>query len=399
MTDNTFPLMPVHKAKRYTVERAIIESKQGDKMRYLILDDGVPATTINKHLLIKQEKQAHPSSSSAYNLCQFLNAMKTLNIGLSDVTLSTIYDYLHNYFVKGGKSHQTIMSYIYDVSALYESLALRNYPIDTSLLRPVYDDSSGPRVKRNRKDKFLTNISLLKSEFMRKKNRDMRPTYTKWYSGAEIEAIAAELPLVHRCIFLDTIFTGHRIDSALSLTLDTVSLKRHEVYPTRSKTGKTHISAIPTHLVNLMQTYLYEERRKILESTGSISLYFFLNSKGEPVKYSAYYIALKRAGERAAAKNPHLSIENLHTHAGRSTFAAVLRSFQLDQRRQGKVTFSDADFCALMDWKSLSSLENYDITTRAQEVSPLLKDFYAQYLPIADATSSRPILTNVTKEV
>ena len=49
-------------------------------------------------------------------------------------------------------------------------------------------------------------------------------TYTKWYSAEQIRAISDELPLTYRCIFLDTVYTGHRIDSALSLTLDTVFL-------------------------------------------------------------------------------------------------------------------------------------------------------------------------------
>jgi len=67
----------------------------------------------------------------------------------------------------------------------------------------------------------------------------------------------------------------------------------------------------------------------------------------------------------------------------------VLRSYQLEQRRQGKATLTDTDFCNLMDWKSLASLEHYDITTRTQEVSPLLSDFYAQYMNFAEINRSQ----------
>jgi integrase len=165
-------------------------------------------------------------------------------------------------------------------------------------------------------------------------------------------------------------------------------MRERLIKPTRTKTGKKHISMMPPVLADMMQSYLIEVRRKIVDSTGSVSNYFFLGRDGLPVTYAAYDSALKTAGEKALVKNPRLSIENLHTHAGRSTFAAVLRSYQLEQRRQGKVTLTDTDFCNLMDWKSLASLEHYDITTRAQEVSPLLKDFYAQYMNFAEINRS-----------
>jgi len=374
--------------ERYTVERAIVEAKGIDKKRYLVLDDGVPATAINQHLLIKQEHQAQPNSTSAYNLRLFLNAMDEASIEFTDVTMNAIYNYLCYVYVEEEKTYKTICAYIYDIASLYESLALRNYPLDKSLFRPFSNEASGPRVIRNCRDNPLTMISKLRKEFLPKKTDDVRISYTKWYSIDEIDAIAAELTLLYRCIFYDTIFTGHRIDSALSITLDTINTKDWLIKPTRTKTGKIHISMIPPVMAEMMQSYLIEVRRKIVDSTGSVSNYFFLGRDGLPVTYGAYYMALKVAGEKASVKNPSLSIENLHTHAGRSTFAAVLRSYQLEQRRQGKATLTDTDFCNLMDWKSLASLENYDITTRAQEVSPLLKDFYSKYMNFANLNHS-----------
>lgn len=375
--------------RRYTVERAIVEAKGSDKKRYLVLDDGVPATPINQHLLIKQERQAKPCSTPAYNLCLFLNAIDEAGIEFTDVTMSAIYNYICDVYVDEGKTYQSISAYIYDISCLYESLALRNYPLDKSLYRPVSDDASRPRVIRNRRDNSLTMVTKLRKEFLPKESDDVRISYTKWYNTDEIVAIAAELSLLYRCIFYDTIFTGHRISSALSATLDTINIKERLIEPTRTKTGKKHISMMPPVLADMMQSYLIEERRKIVDSTGSVSNYFFLGRDGLPVTYGAYDAALKKAGKKISAKNPSLSIENLHTHAGRSTFAAVLRSYQLEQRRQGKATLTDTDFCNLMDWKSLASLEHYDITTRTQEVSPLLSDFYAQYMNFAEINRSQ----------
>lgn len=383
--DRNIALLSSGKEKRrYTVERAIVEAKGSDKERFLVLDDGVPATAINKHLLIKQESQAHPSSTPAYNLCLFLNAMDEVGIEFTDVAMDSIHTYICDVYVEEGKTYQSIRAYIYDIANLYESLAVRSYPLDRSLYRPVSDEASGPRVKRSRRNDPLTMIGKLQNEFLPKKTDDVRISYTKWYSTDEIEAISAELTLLYRCIFFDTIFTGHRIDSALSITLDTVNMKEREVNPTRTKTGRKHISMMPPVLSEMMQSYLIEVRRKIVDSTGSPSNYFFLGRDGLPVTYAAYNAALKTAGEKASSKNSSLSIENLRTHAGRSTFAAVIRSYQLEQRRQGKTTLTDSDFCNLMDWKSLANLENFDITTRAQEVSPLLKDYYAQYMDFAD---------------
>lgn len=207
-------------------------------------------------------------------------------------------------------------------------------------------------------------------------------TYTKWYSAEEIEAISEQLSLTYRCIFLDTIYTGHRIDSALSLTLDSVDLYHAHVTPTRTKTGKKHTSLIPQTLVIDFQTYLMDVRSQIATDSN----YFFVGSNGKPITYGAYRSALKSA--RIKVNNKYgWNIEALHSHAGRSTFAAALRSYQLDQRRKGIPTFSDVDFCNLMDWKSLDSLEHYDLVNRVQEVAPMLHDFYENYDALISANN------------
>lgn len=169
-------------------------------------------------------------------------------------------------------------------------------------------------------------------------------------------------------------YTGHRIDSALSLTIDTVDLYNAQVTPTRTKTGKKHTSLIPPELVNDFQSYLLDVRNKI----DTDSEYFFVGGSGKPVTYGAYRSALESARIKVNKKYDW-NIKALHTHAGRSTFAAALRSYQLEQRRKGVPTFSDVDFCNLMDWKSLESLKHYDLVNRVQDVAPMLIDFYKDY--------------------
>lgn len=124
-------------------------------------------------------------------------------------------------------------------------------------------------------------------------------------------------------------------------------------------------------------------RRKI----DTNSEYFFVGSSGKPVTYGSYRSALESARMKVNKKYGW-DIKALHTHAGRSTFAAALRSYQLEQRRKGVPTFSDVDFCNLMDWKSLESLKHYDLVNRVQDVEPILIDFYKKYNIISSENNS-----------
>lgn len=186
------------------------------------------------------------------------------------------------------------------------------------------------RIKYNRKDPSLTMISALRKEFLSKEVSN-DSVYTKWYSDEELEAISAELLLVHRCIFWDTVFTVHRVDSALSITMETIDLRKRRVSPTRTKTGQSYVSVVPQYLADMIETYIIEERSKVVSRTGSSCKYLFLNRDGNPVPYALYNAALKRAGEQVRLKNTSLNLQNVHTHAGRSTFAAVLRTYGVHQ--------------------------------------------------------------------
>ena len=93
------------------------------------------------------------------------------------------------------------------------------------------------------------------------------------------------------------------------------------------------------------------------------------------VTYAAYRAALQTAAKKVRATHPELGLTDVHTHAGRSTYAAALRSYQKSQQAKGILTFTDDDFCKLMDWSSMQCLDNYDILTRTQDLSPLVENF------------------------
>lgn len=370
---------------RYTVERAILPSDDtGDRRCYLILDEGIPYAEINRHLLHAQSGQARPVSTNAYYLCGFLNYLDHNGLSVGTMTRNDIYLYLSHERLAHSKKYTTLRSTLSAIASLCESLARRNIPLDQSLyLRTPHS----VRVKRSKRT-YITNVWDLITEFRPGRGEKVHSTYTKWYSPEEILAISDELAPTYRCIFWCTVLLGYRVDSALSVTMSTISLAKGLIEPTRSKTNRTHVSPMAPMLREMIGTYIVDVRSEIVSKTGSTSPYLFLSRKGTPVTYAAYRSALIRAGERAKAKNPELSLHALHTHAGRSTFAATLRSYQLACRRKGLKTFSDDDFCTLMDWSSTQCLPHYDLVTRAQEVSPLLVDFFQQYFDIASANRS-----------
>ena len=122
--------------------------------------------------------------------------------------------------------------------------------------------------------------------------------------------------------------------------------------------------------------------------------WLFLSLRGAQMSYHAYNNALKRAAEKVREKHPELQLSEVHTHAGRSTFAAALRTHQLECRRRGEETFSDADFVTLMDWADMKCLDAYDRATRIQDISPLFDKFYGA----AFGTISTPVEKSISKD-
>ena len=379
-----FPTEPIHESVEidsdasqpvYTVEYALTETDP-DKKIYIILENGIPAKRVNKELIMSQKRRHRNVSSDAYYLCRFLNAMQSDNNTLETVTFDYIDGFLTNLYVEEGASYSVICAYIRVIINLFESLAIRNVQLDPSLLK-----YKGNQIVVRTKDSHITTLPQLKKAFPKRTSEcfQSKSIYTKWYTKEQIAAISSAFPLVDRCIFLDTIFTGHRIDSALSLQLEDFNPIKQTVFAKHTKTHKTHIAPIPDSLVSLINTYIIEERSRIVERTGSTSSALFLNRDGSPRSYAAFYASMKRVEQQLKETRPDLGITSLHTHAGRSTFLASIRSFQLEQRRLGKPTYTDADILTLMDWKTMSSLENYDLLTRAFDVLPFQQSFISPH--------------------
>lgn len=368
--------------KRYTVHHAHLPNVDGTQACYLILDDRLPAVEINKALIVKDKEYARPSSTDHYYLCRFLNYLDDAGVGYLEAKMEQIHQFLVHIYSYENVSYGTLKKHIDVIGKLYETMAIIGKPLDPSLYIPM--KGSTPKVIRNKKKEPLTKVWYLKNMFKPKKNMAWQ-TYTKWYTFEQVNAIAEELSLVHRCIFLITVYLGYRCSSALSIKLSGVDLRKRQIQPTHSKTGQTHISLMPEELVLLIRSYIGNERSR---NPGNSSEWLFLNNRGGQMAYGSYYSALKRAADKVCKKYPELELGSVHTHAGRSTFAAALRSYQLRERRLGRESLSDEDFCILMDWTSLQCLKNYDLATRIQEVSPLMEGFYREYKQILAETNS-----------
>jgi len=355
---------------RFSVTTAIFEETKAhpEYRLHLILDAGIPDVPVNQILLLKShrnQRQNDPvreATSHLYQWAVFANYLwDESNIYYMNATSADILNFLYFLSVEEGLHNSNIKSYVNTISKVYESLAIKNYSLDKSLFRPLPEMalSGGLRTKRH----SLTYISQMAKLLPRESNLSCSmPSYCKWYTSQQIDALYKNLRLDYACIFLISVYTGMRASSVLSLRLDSFNAKNQTLAEKRSKTGQIHTCTIPASLSSKLTTYIVEMRSLYMSS----SEFMFVQKNGSTISYNAYRKALATAAQKAGFNEP------VHTHAGRSTFLANLRSYQLRERRLGHETFSDADICLLMDWTSLQCLYNYDLLTRIQEVSPLM---------------------------
>lgn len=129
---------------RYTVDYARYPHGKNNsietRMR-LIFDDGLPATELNRHLVMAQFNRSKPLGTTVYQLCIYLNYLDLHGLEAVDATMDIIYNFLCELYVDGlsyagdgtPKSYSTICDYVETLSKLYDALSLRGYQLDESL--------------------------------------------------------------------------------------------------------------------------------------------------------------------------------------------------------------------------------------------------------------------------
>lgn len=286
---------------RFKVKKFLYPCGANDERKEmnLIIDEHFADAEINRHLVLAQMDKGKPISTPIYYLCIYLNYLDEHGLEAVDVKMSDIQDFLQEIYIDGlpyagkGKpcSYAVIQDYIEALSKLYDNLTLRGYKMDESLYTRSQMMMLAPTKTRKKahvlgRNEHLTMVHYLTYMFSPNQNDVPKSAYVKWYSAEQINAIADALPLVYRCIFLDTVYVGHRVGGALSLTLDSVDLYNGTVTPTKSKTGKIHTSYIPAPLIEDMRQYLIEVRRNIATDSNA----FFIGRNGKSVTYQAYHV-------------------------------------------------------------------------------------------------------------
>ena len=355
---------------RFSVTTAIFEETEthSEYSLHLILDDGIPDVLVNQVFLLKSQRNKKRNSlvreatSCLYQWAIFfIYIWDENNIDYINATSSDILNFLYFLSVEKGMHNNNIDLYINTIARVYENLAIKNIPLDKSLFCPLPEMAISGGLRANRRS--LTYISKMRNLLPHENSQPASmPSYCKWYTSSQIDALHSNLRLDYACMFLISVYTGMRASSVLSLHLDSFDARKRTLTERRSKTGQVHTCIIPQSLANKLTTYIIEMRSMYMSSSEIL----FIQKNGSPVSYNAYRKALSVAAEKAGFTEP------VHTHAGRSTFLANLRSYQLRERRLGHETFSDSDICLLMDWSSLKCLYNYDLLTRIQEISPMM---------------------------
>lgn len=355
---------------RFSIEETTLaaEGKLPERKCYTILDNDIPDYYVNTFFVAQSNSLDHENKSgrdhvNAHNYwVKFANYMwNKFHRHYSEATVYDILAFL-DWIKKEGIKNSSVKQYIIALHKMFSHLMIY-YNLDESLfeLTPQMI-AKGVAVKS---DHLI--IDSLKKLYPTEKRTCLMPQYEKWLTVEQASKISKLLRLDYRCVFLITYFTGFRIDSALSIKLQNFNLKQCSVRASRSKNGLVHTAPIPKALAKEIQNYVDFIRIDREDFTNPCDA-LFLGKDGQEMEYGSFYQALNRVGE--------LLGEELHSHAGRSSFLAMMRTKQLTDRRAGKETFTDEHLMALMDWKTMSSLHNYDKMNRVEEVLPFVNDYF-----------------------
>ena len=125
----------------------------------LIFDDGLPATELNRHLVMAQLNRDKPLGTTVYQLCIYLNYLDMRGLEAVNATMDNLYNFLCELYIDGlpygcnkaPKSYNNICDYVDTLSKLYDMLALRGYPLDDSLYTRSQKMMLLPDPKTNRR--------------------------------------------------------------------------------------------------------------------------------------------------------------------------------------------------------------------------------------------------------
>ena len=337
------------------------------------------AIPVNAALIDFQRRAQTSGKSKVYYARDFLRYLDAENItDLSNVTAAHVRLYAEA-LVNAGKSNAVIETYARVIDAIFDRFCELNGSLHETLL---YGDMEFAAGGRDRKNKHETKAGKIIRRLLNVKEKNVEKpmiNYTKWLTPQEVESIYHALSIRDRCIFLTSIETGYRISSVLSIRVNPDDTKNCMVRETFSKTGRLHAAEISERLANAIITYMTTDRANAVKNAGEDCGALFIKNKGKnigkPLSYDDYYHALKVAEKRIHLQDEDMSHLVLHTHASRSTYFNLLLRGNFKDKSDGKPYLSDFEICHLMDWKSMSCLENYyRFNERVSEPSSLYSE-------------------------
>ena len=350
-----------------------------DKEYNILLAAEELAVPTNTALIDFQRRAQTSGKSKVYYARDFLRYLDAESItDLMDVTAGHIRLYAES-LVNAEKSNAVIETHTHVIDAIFDKFCeLNGRPHETLL----YGDMEFAAGGRDRKNKHETKAGKIIRRMLNMKEKNAAEpmiNYTKWLSPQEVETIYNALSLRDRCIFLTSIETGYRISSVLSIMANPDDTKNRIARETFSKTGRLHAAEISERLANAIMTYMTTDRANAVKNAGEDCGVLFIKNKGKnigkPLCYDDYYHVLKVAEKRIHLQDEGMSHLILHTHASRSTYFNHLMRTNFKDKCEGKRYLSDFEICHLMDWRSMSCLENYyRFNERASEPSSLYSE-------------------------
>ncbi|MFA2821553.1 tyrosine-type recombinase/integrase [Bacillus wiedmannii] len=346
----------------YSVREALLIRKSGNEQHcYFILKDGLPIFEINKWLEYKGINSSRTSKKYSFELCKFLNYLLSINKHYRDVTKKDIVrfiDYLlfsndKNTFVsfESNISYTTVSSYLTVIKEFYRYLE------DT--LNDVINLNYSKSNKRINNNSYLYGQvwdmdikELLAHKMPRiKKTKD----HIKWYSEDEIKAISSNFnSLRDKCIFALTL-EGMRIGEVTYLNLEDYNFEDEVIHLSKTKGNKERIVPLKSQTIDLLESYLYNERSVVEEEIGLFDALFVNLKKGKNFGTRvSYRNALNLI--KTAAKNAGFNPDEIRTHSGRSTRTMELLKYQSENPDEN---LTDEQIRLLMGWSSSKSLEPY----------------------------------------
>jgi len=343
------------------------KASNGDHLRYLIVEDGIPIKDVCLWLDYASIKSYLTGERYAYALLRYLRFLKMNKVHYKDVTnKGIIEEYIKHLLNLDGKVLNVELSVTY--TALKTNLSvikgfylwLEDNMIITSIKYPQKIDN-----RNYLKTKFLYgqiwDYSTEKTLFDRLNFKQKR-NHLKWYSDEEKELIYNSLlTLRDKLIFRISYETGMRIGEILGLRLEdfdphnnwlSVTKRSNVINQARAKTNERDIP-IYESLSELIQIYKENERSK---NDIYFSDFLFINHKGkfkgEPLKTRNFLRILKNAAERSGFNRAEI-----RTHSGRSTRAQELVEIMRDHPEIG---VTEGLIIQELGWTSVRTLSTYE---------------------------------------